>query len=56
MPLFDTPCSRPVCVPATAQITAFTALPDDTIKRDLWLPTLARTAMQLHEDIQNGGG
>lgn len=39
-----------------ARIAAFTALPDDTIYRDLWPPTLASTAMQLREDIRAGVG
>lgn len=37
-----------------ARIAAFTALPDDTIYRDLWPPTLASTAMKLREDIHAG--
>ncbi len=39
-----------------ARIAAFTALPDDTIYRDLWPPTLASTAMQLRGDIHAGLG
>ncbi len=38
------------------RIAAFTALPDDTIYRDLWPPTLASTAMQVREDIHAGVG
>lgn len=37
-----------------SRIAAFTALPDDTIYRDLWPPTLASTAMHLREDIHTG--
>lgn len=37
-----------------ARIAAFTALPDDTVYRKLWPPTLASTAMQLREDLRNG--
>lgn len=37
-----------------SRIAAFTALPDDTIYRDLWPPTLPSTAMQLRADIASG--
>lgn len=37
-----------------SRISAFTALPDDTVYRRLWAPTLASTAMQLREDIRTG--
>lgn len=37
-----------------SRIAAFTALPDDTLYRDLWPPTLASTAMHLREDIHTG--
>ncbi|MFM8893799.1 MAG: helix-turn-helix transcriptional regulator [Actinomycetales bacterium] len=37
-----------------ARIAAFTALPEDSIYRNLWPPTLASTAMQLRKDLHAG--
>ena len=38
----------------TSRIAAFTALPDDTVYRKLWPPTMASTALQIREDICQG--
>jgi hypothetical protein len=38
----------------TSRIAAFTALPDDTVYRTLWPPTMASTALQIREDICQG--
>lgn len=39
-----------------SRISAFTALPDDTVYRKLWPPTMASTAMQLRDDVRSGVG
>lgn len=43
-------------VTVAARIAAFAALPDGTVYRQLWPPTMASTAMQLREDIHAGVG
>lgn len=39
-----------------SRISAFTALPDDTVFRQLWPATLSSTALKLREDLRDGIG
>lgn len=37
-----------------SRISAFIALPDDTVYRKQWPPTMASTALQLRDDVRSG--